>query len=320
MPVELSAISRFLKNNRGLKLLSLALAIAAWNGIRKATSNETLVKDIPLKIVVDESWAVLDQSVATVDVLFSGSLADLRNINREQLLVEVDRRGKTTAGSAILPLSPKQVRGFSGARPVRLDPADVRIIVDRESDREVAVKADIVGSPPEGIEVERVVCTPATVKLRGPQQRLAEVETLLTVPIDLEGRVRSFQLSKPVKAPSGTWTAKIEPESVRVEVALVERLARREIPEVVVRPLAAANTSLSATFNPSSVAVTLEGPAEALKTVDVARVVAFVDCAGVEPDKTAEAAVRVSAGSGFRAVAITPPAVQVTVSRSGAAP
>lgn len=320
MPVDFPTFIRFLRNNSGLKLLALLLAIASWYGIRKITSNETLIKDVPLHITVDKGWAVLDQSVSDVDVLFSGTLVDLRNIDRNDIKLDLDRQGRTESGTTIVALTPKLVKGTGSARPIRIDPSEVRIIVDRESEKEVPVKADIVGSPPEGIEVSSIVCTPATAVISGPQQRLAEIDRVLSQPIDLEGRIVSFQLTKPILAPGGTWTARINPPSVRVEVNLVERMARRELTNVPVRALLPPDQLAAADFTPDRVAVTLEGPADQLKSIDGSQIVAFADCATLNGAKTGDVPVRVSAGPGFRSVFVTPPAVHARISVPEAAP
>ncbi len=303
---------RFLRNNSALKLLAILLATTAWYAIRKATSNETLVKNVPLRFLMDDGWAVLDQSTAGVDVQFSGSLADLRSMVFDQLSVQVDQRGKKTeSGTIDVKLKARNVRGSGNARPVRLDPEDVRVTFDRESDKEVVVKADIVGSPPEGIEMNRVICTPSTVKLRGPQQRVDEIKEVLTAPIDLEGRIRSFQLSKPIKSPGDKWTARIQPEEVRVEVDLVERLAQREIHDVPVRALMLPDQRGAVSFSPAVVSVVVEGPGERLKAMDLSKVVAFADCTALGGAATGEVPVRVSTGAGYRSLSVTPETVRV---------
>jgi YbbR domain-containing protein len=313
MPADPSRLFVALRNNGLLKLVALGLAVAAWYGIRKATSFEALIKDVPLRVRVDEGWAILDQSVANVDVLFSGSLVDLRNINRDDILVEIDRRGESRAGSSVTHLSHKNVRNPGGARPIRVDPADVRVSLDRESDKLVPVKADIVGHPPEGFEVERVVCTPATVVLRGPQRRLDEVDLVKCEPIEMEGRIRSFQLNKAIQSPADNWSARIEPNSVRVEVVLVERSSRKDLADVPIRALSPPDSRSAVHFSPSRVAVTLEGGSQALEELESAKVLAFVDCGGLQEGGAADLPVRILPGAGIRVVAVDPPVVKAAL-------
>ena len=66
----------------------------------------------------------------------------------------------------------------------------------------IVVKADVQGTLPEGYEIENVVCSPAAVTVRGPSTKLETVEAVRTAPIDLEGRLQSFRIRKPLTPPA----------------------------------------------------------------------------------------------------------------------
>ena len=222
MPLERFANLPVLRNRRGLKLLSLLLAVMVWYGIRRITSNEALIKDVPVVVRLDEGWAVLEQSAAKVDVLFSGSQQDLRYLNREQIRVEIDLRAKGQAGVTLQRITPRDVSAPGGARAVSVAPDAVRLSLDREVEMEVPVRAEIAGTPPAGRRMSGAVCTPDRIRLRGPRSRVSEVQEIHTEPIELEGRSRSFVLTRRLRPPDDTWTPHLDPEQVRVEVQMVD--------------------------------------------------------------------------------------------------
>lgn len=310
----------FARNNRTLKLAAVAIAIITWYAVRRATSYETLIKDVPLTVLRGEGWSVLDRSVGDVDVLFSGTLQDLQFLSRDQIKVEVDTRNVKGAGTADYRITARHVAHPGGARVVRVEPDLVRLSLDREEVKTVPVRADIVGSPPEGIEVAKVECSPASVVVHGPRQRLEEIDTIRSVPIDLEGRMRSFEVARTLREPSGYWSARMEPGEVRVAVTLVERRSSRNIGQVRVRPLMGAGESAAVTIQPSEVVVRLEGEVAALQQATSEQVLAFVDSALARAQVPTNLPVRISAPVGLRAVAVEPATVRVLRGESGGAP
>ena len=314
-----SILLRLARNNRGLKVLALAIAVVSWYAVRRATSYETVIKDVPFTVAVGEGWSVLDRSIADVDVIFSGTLQDLQFLNREQIKIEIDAHDVEGSGTREFRITAGEVSHPGGARVLHVEPDLVRLTLDREEAKMLPVRADLVGSPPEGIEVAKVECTPASAMIRGPRQRLEEVQMLRSAPIDLEGRMRSFEVTRPLSDPSGMWSARLDPAEVRVAVTLIERRASRSIPQVRVRTLTGPGESSGVFLQPPEVTVRLEGDAAALQQVSAEQVVAFVDSSAAVPGVVTNLGVRVSPPVGLRAVGVEPAQVRA-LRAAGSAP
>ncbi len=304
-----------LRHNRGLKLVAAAGAVVVWYAISEVTSFEAKVQGVQLDVLLDPGWAVLDRSVDEVEVLFRGSPSDIRYLARDQVRVEIDLRGQSVAGSRDVRLGPRKVRAPGGVRAISVDPAEITLSLDREGAREVAVKADIVGSPPAGFEVENVVCTPAQVRLQGPEGRLAGIQEVNTVPIDLEGRLRSFTLTRTVQSPSETWSARVEPDRVRVDVTIVERSSRQEVEGVRVQLLVLPGTSPIRLLSPAAVKLVVKGRSELLSALVASNLTAYVDCTSLRPGETKELPVSVPVPSGVEVVAVEPAALRVEMNQ-----
>jgi len=69
------------------------------------------------------------------------------------------------------------------------------MVSGRIAEREVIVEAKPEGKPAPTFEVKEVVATPAKIKIQGPVNHLNEIEKL-TVPISVEGRRESFDVSQ----------------------------------------------------------------------------------------------------------------------------
>lgn len=314
MAAKHTGFTRILLHNKWAKLAALVLAVVTWYAIQAVTSFETVVPDVPLAIQADEGWAVLDRSAKTVDVLFRGSQEDIRYLNPAQVRVAVDIRGKPFKGSATVKIKRENVRAPGTVRPILIRPDEVTLRLDQEGEKQVPVKADLQGVPPEGYEVAQVVCTPASVVLYGPRQRLDEIDQVRTAPVDLEARGKTFRkLGIGLVPPDETWAARIAPSNVSVEVTIVERSSTREVADVPVGVLIPPGYRRRVDVSPSAVKLVVRGRAELLKNVTKADVQAYVDCAGLESGASYDLPVRAQAGPGLSVPSVEPSAVRVTV-------
>ena len=210
-------------HNKRLKLASVALALLSWFIVHSIISHERLVRDVPVSIRTDEGWAVLDTAVQTVNILFRGSQEDLRRLEQSPARVEIDAR-KLAGGPHLIRLDSEHVLAAGGARPIYLDPPNVGFILDPQGEKRVTVRAAFQGDAMEGAQVTQIHCEPATVTLHGPRRRLAEIDSVTTVPIDLEGRSRPFRKTHVALVLSpDTWLANGAASNITVEVTIVER-------------------------------------------------------------------------------------------------
>lgn len=312
MADNFSRLWRAVRNNARLKAVALILAVVVWYAIREITSYTTVVRGVAVNVLLDEGWAVLDRSVEQVDVLCRGSQSDIRFLTRDQVRVDVDLRGRSVPGTIEVPLKLRDIKVSGGARAVAVDPPEMTLTLDRQGERLVRVRADIVGSPPEGYEVAEVTTTPSEVRLQGPQGRLAAVAEVRTAPIDLEGRLKSFSLTRVIQPPSELWSARVEPDRARVDVRIVERAAAIELADVPIRLLVRPDMPpIHLAAGQSTVKLSLRGRADAIKGLTPTNLNAFVDCTSLTPGEASELPVIVNAPSGVEIVSVEPSRVRV---------
>lgn len=312
MALNFSRLWRAVRNNARLKAVALILAVVVWYAIREITSYTTVVRGVAVNVLLDEGWAVLDRSVEQVDVLCRGSQSDIRFLTRDQVRVDVDLRGRSVPGTIEVPFKLRDIKVSGGARAVAVDPPEMTLTLDRQGERLVRVRADIVGNPPEGYEVAEVTTTPSEVRLQGPQGRLAAVAEVRTAPIDLEGRLKSFSLTRVIQPPSELWSARVEPDRARVDVRIVERAAAMELADVPIRLLVRPDMPpIHLAAGQSTVKLSLRGRADAVKGLTPTNLNAFVDCTALAPGEAVELPVIVNAPSGVEIVSVEPSRVRV---------
>lgn len=306
-------IFRSLAHNKGAKLVALFLAVVVWYAIQPSISFETVAGDVPVQVLLDPGWAVLEQSPSTVDVHFRGSREGIRYLSHEEVEVTVDMRGMTDGESITVPLELGDVRAPSAVRPVFIRPSEVTLSVDQEEDRDVPVRVHIQGDPPEGYEVELVRTIPETVTVSGPRQRLDAIEAIRTTPIDMEGRLQSFRLRVGLVSPSRAWTARMDPERVDVDITLVERSATVAFEALRIKTVVGARIWRDIILEPTHADVELAGRAELLNALTARDVFVYVDLSGLEPGVEHEAPVRVHVPPRVRVERVEPASIQVRV-------
>jgi len=303
-----------LSRNWVLKLLCFILAFAVWQNIRESTSFERVVTDIPLIITTGKGYAVLEQSSDRVSIRFRGSREDISFITREHVSVEVDLSKRSGRLRQSIKLVPRYVQTPSRAHTVRFYPAEIRVTMDREVERVLPVKAVFDGTLPEGIQLEKAVCEPASIRIRGAEQRLLNLEQIHTAPISLDGRYNSFQTHVAITTAGGQpWVA--NPERVAVELELVERVISRRIDKVQVRPLLASDDARVVKIRPEKVDIVLRGSPRRIENLEDRDVYTYVDCTALTEPAAYEVPVRVDVPSGVLVEKIEPSIVQVVVKR-----
>ena len=299
-------IARAVANNKGLKAAALLLALVSWFLIHTNISHERLVKDVPVTIRAEEGWAVLDTSVPSVNVLFRGSLNDLRLLEQAPIRIEVDAR-KAGGGRRQVRLTASHVQAAGLARPIYIEPIEIAFVLDQQGEKRVTVKADFQGGPVEECEVTHVVCEPEQVVLHGPRRRLAEIEQVHTTPIDLEGRSRPFRKTHvPLALNSETWLNNGTASNVIVHITIAERTATRTFQDVPVSALLSAGASGQVKLQPPQINLTLRGRMELLGGVKRDELRAYVDGSALSPNVEAVLPVRVFLSPGLEVAAIEP--------------
>ncbi len=312
-PFSLKPVWRSLTRHWMMKLFCIVLAFAVWQSVRENISFEVVVADVPVTVTAGDGRAVSDQSADTVNITFRGSRDDIRFISSDQVEVKVDISNHPDRLRQTVKFSPRYVKAPSHAHAVQFDPPEVTVTVDREVERVLPVKAVLEGELPQGIQMEQTVCTPASVKVRGAERLLSELEQVRTVPVSLDGRYNSFKTHVAIASSGQPWT--VSPERVTTEVLLVERVASRRIDNSYVRPLLASDDTRVVKIRPEKVSVTLRGSPQRIEELNARDVYTYIDCTALTEPADYEVSVRADAPAGLQIEKIEPAAVKVTVKK-----
>ncbi len=183
---------RFVTENIGWKLLSLAIAVLLWISVSSEPELASFVsvpvqyKDIP------EDLEIASDVVESVTLELRGPSGELRDFAENNRAAAVLDMRDARAGERTYTITEGNVRLPRGLRLVRAVPAQIRFDFETRVPRTVPVRARFTGAQP-GYEVAQVLITPRTLTITGPQTRVERVQAAVTDPIDLSAVVGTAQ-------------------------------------------------------------------------------------------------------------------------------
>lgn len=303
-----------LRKDKLLLLLCIALAFLAWQGIRKNIGFEVSVSNITVDVDVPNGWAVWEKSVHQVNIVFRGSREDIRYLNNEQLRVVIPVPDPEHGSETTIHLTEANLRNPTGAKVVRFSPSEVVIRLDQETEQLLPVKAAVKGSLPEGLEIDRIVCTPIAVKISGAQQMLDEMINIHTEEIDLKDRQSSFKVSVPIALPQAGRMV-VEPDWVSVEFFLEARNSTVVFEKIPVRIMCAPGEKRQIQVVPQFINITIQGQQQQIEKMRASDAYAYVNCYDLTESTAYELPVEVNLPANVQVVKTEPAIVQVNVTK-----
>ncbi len=194
-------LRRFHVEHKGLKVLSLALAILLFIVSRQPVSDVKLF-NVPLEYRGQSSNVEISGDVEqTVSVRVRGPRDIVRNLMPSQLSVIADLSHKEP-GERVVQLHADDVTlPDNSIRVIQIEPASIRLLLEPKMKKRVAVKAQFMGQLPAGLELYYATVEPAEVELEGPQSQLNKVSFVLTETVNLSGHDKDFQSTVDVETP-----------------------------------------------------------------------------------------------------------------------
>jgi len=162
---------------------------------------------------------------------------------------------------------------------VRIEPARVKVRVEKLVRRRLPVKADLAGVPTLGYTAEASVA-PGDVEVSGPASKVEDLKEIKTEPVELRGAPDPLQRNV-LLSWAGDFVS-FTPDHVSVTVTFqpTSMAHRFEHVEVTVRNVP---EGMHAKLTPPRVDVTVQGPQRVLSTYKLEDGSVYVDAAALDP-------------------------------------
>jgi YbbR domain-containing protein len=182
-----SFFRRYVMQNFGLKVFSLAMAVLLWAAITR----DQVVEDafnVPIEFhAIPENLEISSETIPQAQVRVRGPSRVLASLRRSDIHVDIDLTG---AGQGERTFDLNAQRVVHVPRNVAISqviPAQLHVSFDWRSTRTVPVRPRIAGSPAAGMVLRQVTANPAQITIAGPRQRVDVVQAAVTDPIDITG-------------------------------------------------------------------------------------------------------------------------------------
>jgi YbbR domain-containing protein len=203
----------------GLRLLAVGIAIGIWFNASlqdRLASSERLV-EASVSYNRPRGFIIINP-VPTLNVRLAGSKKAIRKLNplTVDVTVELTQRQE---GMATINLGPENVTAPEGLEVVSIEPPSIRVELAREVTQRVPVVAKLTGEPAAGAVVGDPEIFPNQVLVTGPDSMVSRIDHLSTIPISLDGRAITFEVSVPVVTPDPLIQIE-QPTQVTVKVPM----------------------------------------------------------------------------------------------------
>lgn len=186
---------RLFRQNIGLKILSLILAMGLWSIVRVigAPTGETPAQRVFTLPIVPSAPSQPDLIARfeqkEVTITLRGKRTVLDRIGPGQINVDVDlgRRGPGVFLEKVNVLAP------GGAEVSEVEPSHIWVTISRRESAQVPVRIQVVGRPPQGFELGVPAVEPRIVKVEGAEDDVEKVAAVVA-PVNLSGASRNFSI------------------------------------------------------------------------------------------------------------------------------
>jgi YbbR domain-containing protein len=277
--VKAANLARGLFRNFQYKLSALSLACMFWYIVQGEEILE-INRRIVVNIKVPEGFMVKGPDTRIKDATLRGSRVLLGDFSAKPLEATLRiPEGKT--GQLRYRIDKEYIKNWDNRIKLTVHDPYLTVYVDEKMSKKVPVREFLKGVPGDGYIIEKSSIKPATVTVTGLKSDVAQIEEILTEPID----VSDLQASKSFEA---RLVAKDMPKSAlsvdKVQVSLMvgEKKVNKRFGSVPVEVL---GSDFLTAVKPRYVSIVIQGTPGVLSFVKRSDLEAFVEARELEPGK-----------------------------------
>jgi YbbR domain-containing protein len=294
-----------ISTNMGTKLVSVLIAIVLW-GIVALSRNVEVTKEIPLEVITPSDIVTANEIPDHVSFKLSGPKGFLRAIlDRREDPIRVNLSG-AKPGLVTYRFFSDNIRVPIGVKVLSINPTAILIKLENLKHRDVPVKLELQGSPPDGYRIVKRELKPDLVRIKGAESRVDSVTEVKTVPIDVTAFRQTVE--REVGVDLSRLNVQLDSPLPKLNLEIGPVSANYRIKNVDVRVL----SPFRAKIEEKSVTVLVRAEPQDLKDMDRSRVYAVVDLTGKAKGKYTET-VKVTLPEDVGLVKVVPEQVTVTL-------
>ena len=223
-----------LLDNRGLKLVSLLIALVLWVRVVGSEQNEGNYKVGVVIVNLPKELVLLGNVPQNINVRMTGPRAVMSSLDEKKLNYTLDLTGMQE-GATAFEILPSKLGLPRGVEVTQISPSKILLQSDRKVRKRLVVSPRISGTPAQGFSIVSAVVSPADVEVEGGERVLRVLREIPAELVDVSGLAGSLERTV-VLSPSDPSIRVIEKTPIRLEVKIRELSGEQSYHHVAVAP------------------------------------------------------------------------------------
>lgn len=269
-----------LTRNAAIKFFSLLLALTLWFFVMGEKKAEFSFADVPVEFInKPPGMVVTKQSPRSVNLRVSGSRSLLATMSSNRLKAVVDLEG-ARPGKMVFSELGEAVKLPNGTTITSISPAEVELTIEALTSKRVPVTVDLAGEPVSGYVVQGVSVDPPLVEVTVGESEAAQLQKLLTRPVDISGEIQSIRREVPLDLTNLDPPRSVSKKKVQVAVTINPRIREKTLSGI---PVIVVGSSYKSHAVPETIRVRIQYPYQLEETVDAGGIIATIDMSDSKP-------------------------------------
>lgn len=214
----MTSFVKFFTENIGLKLLSLALAVAIWNTVGGDPVTETTLR-VPVEFRNMPANLELMTTQTEVELRVRGPSRALRRATSGDFSVQVNLQPRPQFGEQTYAFRTNEIQTPTFVKVVQLIPAQIRFTLEPTATKQVPIHPQFSGEVAPNQQVKSFRLRPPQATIAGPRSRVEPFQTVLTDPVDLTALATSKTFHTTIYVPD-PLVRLVDSSTVEVTVTL----------------------------------------------------------------------------------------------------
>lgn len=187
--------ARAVSSNWGLKLLAFLFALVLWLTLipeERTFSEKSLT--IPLETHnLPADMELVERPPASIDLTVRAPNRLIDQITASNVFAKLNLSNASIA-QLEYPLNESMISVPAGATVTKIYPSKVRLRLERTQRAVMEIVPELIGTLRDGLRIERVEVVPATIVVKGPENRIKKKDRVRTTPIDISAFTQSNEV------------------------------------------------------------------------------------------------------------------------------
>lgn len=204
--------------NKKLKFLSIGLAFLLF-AVSRQPQRDVMIVGVPLEYInIPAGLEITGNFPTTVNLRLRGAKDVVRSVTVNQLEVVADLSGKSS-GERVIQLKASDVLRPEKVEVRRIDPPTIELKIEPTIRKMISIEPQVSGALNNNFELSKLIPTPATIEIEGPESKINQVAKLRTESILIEGKQENFESKVEVET-MDQGVRLVTPGAIKVRVEL----------------------------------------------------------------------------------------------------